>query len=126
MSELPHASLQRLNTCHPDLIRVVKKVVETYPIIVPPQGGFRGREEQNAAFERGNSRLLWPNSKHNADPSLAIDLVPSPVNWNDIHEFCYMAGFVIATAQQEGVNLLWGGRWKKIKDYPHFEIVESV
>ena len=40
--------------------------------------GHRGKEKQNAAFDNGYSELRWPDGKHNALPSLAMDVETYP------------------------------------------------
>ena len=40
--------------------------------------GHRPEDEQNAAFASGASQVRWPNGKHNALPSKAIDVQTYP------------------------------------------------
>ena len=40
--------------------------------------GHRNKEKQNAAFDAGYSKLKWPDGKHNALPSLAMDIETYP------------------------------------------------
>jgi len=84
--------------------------------------GHRGKKDQDSAFLSGNSKLRYPKSKHNSIPSTAIDLSPYPLDWDDINSFCFLAGFIMGTAKQLGVELEWGGHWKKFLDYPHYQI----
>lgn len=72
-------------------------------------------------------------SKHNSQPSKAVDVSPYPINWNNKEGFYHFAGFVRATAQQMGIKIRWGGDWngnfdlkdQNFFDLPHFEILES-
>jgi len=63
--------------------------------------------------------LIFPNSKHNKYPSLAVDLAPYPINWNNKAQFIYFAGYVMRTAEilklQGKIkhSLLWGGDWNR-------------
>ena len=70
-----------LNTCHPLLVKLFKTVIlyQDCSVIC----GRRGMEEQSIAFARGNSKLEWPKSKHNAHQSLAADVMKYPVVWDD-------------------------------------------
>ena len=87
--------------------------------------GHRGMEEQNKAFNEGNSKLRWPLSKHNANPSKAFDVVPYPKLFeSSTEEFYLMATFILAAASKVGVPIKWGGHWKTFKDLAHFELIE--
>lgn len=120
MSEFSSVSTLRLETCHPDLQRLFNEVVKHYDCSI--LCGHRGEADQNAAFDSGNSPLQYPDSLHNKMPSLAVDVAPYPIDWDDIERFHHFAGFVEATALALGVKIKWGGRFKNF-DGPHFELV---
>lgn len=119
-------SKQRLATCHPDIRKVCEQVIKTFDFSVTC--GHRGRADQEAAYKKGHSKVRFPNSAHNKLPSLAVDIVPYPVDWSDIGRFKALAAafFAVATLLKERGEItsqfVWGGTWKKLKDYPHFEI----
>ena len=85
------------------------------------------------AFLRGNSKVQFPNSKHNSLPSLAVDAAPYPIDWNDKKRFALFAGFVLGIAATKGIRLRWGGDWNmnyitldnRFDDLPHFELVQE-
>ena len=120
-----------LGECHEDLKRVFNKVIETYDCSVIE--GYRGKDEQDDAFHSGKSKLKYPKSKHNRQPSLAADVVPYPVDWLDTKQFYHFAGFVQGLAEEMGVELRWGGDWnsnrlfedQSFHDLPHFELVHT-
>ena len=113
----------RLNTCHPKIIRVLEEAIKhnDFSVIC----GHRGEAEQNEAFNKGTSKLKWPDSKHNSAPSRAVDIAPYPVDWKDLKRFYFLAGLVLGLATQMGIKLAWGGFWKSFPDFPHFELDES-
>lgn len=82
---LSKLSKQKLNTCHSDLIKLIEEVAKTERCAVIC--GFRGRYEQEKAYNSGKSKANWGQSKHNSKPSLAVDVVPMPLNWEDIESF---------------------------------------
>ena len=84
--------------------------------------GHRNKSAQNKAYREGYSKLLYPKSRHNKNPSTAIDIVPWPIDWNDIARFHFMAGVVLTVAKQFYIKLEWGGNWKNFKDMPHFQL----
>ena len=129
MPDLSEKSIERLNTCHPDLVKVVMQAIKMIDFKVIC--GERNKQEQDIAFENGLSKQKWPNSKHNVLPfSTAIDLAPYPINWNDRNRFIFLAGCIMAIAHTMGIKMRWGGDWNSdgmfndsFVDMPHFELV---
>ena len=124
-------SRQNLETCHKDLQKVFNEVVKTYDCSVVC--GHRGEADQNKAYEQGRSKVKYPDGKHNANPSYAVDVYPYPINMKNLERMVHFAGFVIGTAKSMGIDLIWGRDWyddwyKKdknrttFKDFPHFEL----
>jgi len=136
MPYLSNSSRNKLYTCHTLLQRLVNEVlkggvtaegVERKAFDVSVIAGFRGETAQNAAFTSGKSKLQWPRSKHNKRPAMALDIVPYPLDWQDIRSFQNMgvavkeAWAAIPAAERTGYALAWGGDWT-MRDYPHFEL----
>ena len=115
------ASLRRIAECHPDLQIIAHELIKVMDVSVIC--GYRGEKEQNEAFDKGFSRLRYPQGKHNQKPSLAIDIVPYPVNWNDIDRFEIMCSEVERIAKERGIKIRLGRDFKTLKDYPHIELV---
>jgi peptidoglycan L-alanyl-D-glutamate endopeptidase CwlK len=98
--------------------------------------GHRGEKEQNQAYDAGRSKLRYPDGKHNASPSRAVDVAPYPVDWEDRDRFHYFSGFVMGMATRlekkvPTLKLRWGGDWdqdtevkdNRFDDLVHFELV---
>jgi peptidoglycan L-alanyl-D-glutamate endopeptidase CwlK len=127
-------SIEKLQTCHTDLQVLLWEVIKGFDCIVLQ--GHRGEAEQNKAFADGRSKLQWPNGKHNAVPSMAVDISPYPVDWKDSGRFILLGGYVLGVAAQlrrDGrmlYDLRWGGDWnmdfdmnaEKFRDLGHFEL----
>ena len=94
--------------------------------------GQRSEERQNKLFTEGKTKVKYPNGRHNASPSRAVDVVPYPIDWNDRERFHLFAGFVLGISKSMGINLRWGGDWDQdwyvhdnmFDDFPHFELKE--
>jgi peptidoglycan L-alanyl-D-glutamate endopeptidase CwlK len=121
-------SLDRLNQCHPDLIKLMLRVDQIYPIQVIC--GFRGEKDQNIAFENKKSKLKFPNSKHNYSPSLAVDVVPDPdrntktISWMDLMAFEIMCLAIELVADDLEIKIRLG-RDFTFKDWPHVELINK-
>ena len=121
-------SLKRLETCHPKLRALMKRVVETIDISIIE--GYRGEAMQNKYLELEVSNLPYPESAHNKIPSRAVDIVPYPTGYESAHMMAFVAGFVMATAKEMDIEICWGGDWdgnytlddEKFRDYWHFEL----
>jgi peptidoglycan LD-endopeptidase CwlK len=133
------ASRAKLGTCHPKLQRLLREVdrrlttskLFDFTIVC----GHRGQAEQDAAFfarpQRSTKR--WPDSKHNQDPSTAVDIAPFPIYWDDEAAFARLVGYVQAVADEMGIGIRWGGDWngngrtedERLIDLPHLELTEE-
>ncbi len=130
MPQFGKRSKERLETCHPRLQELFNEVVKNYDCSILQ--GTRSKEEQDKFFREGKSKVQYPNSKHNSTPSMAVDVAPYPIDWNNTNRFYHFAGYVNGVADTMGINLRWGGDWDSDKDFsdnhfndlPHFEIRE--
>lgn len=123
MPKLSAASQKRLDAAHPMLVKLFAACLAD-----PACPAFtvldsqRGREAQEKAFNAGNSKAHFGQSPHNWSPSIALDVAPLPIDWEDIKAFKTLGAFVEAKAVALKIPVSWGGRWKSFKDYPHFEL----
>ena len=122
MFKFSSQSLKNLETCDPQLIFLCKKVMETQVIDFSIIQGHRTQEQQDKALISLASLVSWPNSKHNSRPSLAVDIAPYPIDWNDKESFALLAGLMLGVAASNGILIKWGGHFKSLQDMPHFEL----
>lgn len=121
-------SNQRLDTCHHLLQYIARLAIKETDFTVIC--GHRTKEEQDAAFKAGNSKLKFPKSKHNSNPSMAMDLAPYPIDWNNRERFIELAKVILRIAKEKNIPIRWGGDFNmdgdKTKndawDLPHFEL----
>ena len=131
MGVFSKGSYEKLQTCDPRLVVIFEEVVKHFDCTVVC--GHRGEAEQESSYIMGKSEKQWPDSKHNKMPSLAVDVVPYPIDWNDYKRMYYFGGYVKRVAEEHGIALRWGGDWdsdtqvldQKFNDLPHFELVEA-
>ena len=119
---MPHfgrKSREQLASCHPTLVTIATRAIEFTDFSV--LCGYRDEETQNELKAQGFSQVSWPDSKHNQHPSLAFDLAPYPIDWDDEDSFCVLAGRILQIANEIGFDLTWGGIWK-MRDLGHFQL----
>ena len=140
--KLSERSLNSLKGVNPNLVKVVERAIELTEQDFLVLEGVRSKEQCYINYGKGRtvaqcsakgvptkyaqpslSKVTWLNnplaSKHVTGN--AVDLVPSPVDWNTISKFTTISKAMKQAAKELGVDLEWGGDWTK-KDYPHFEL----
>lgn len=123
MFEFSKRSQNNLETCHPNLIELMETALKSSPIDFSVICGHRGEEAQNKAYKDGKSDLKYLESKHNETPSLAVDIAPYPIDWEDIAKFIALSEHIEKVAYDLDMPIWWGGNWKARKDYPHYELI---
>lgn len=136
MPKFSQRSLINLESCHVDLQTLFNEAIKTIDFTVTE--GFRNEKDQNKAFASGNSKVKWPHGKHNHKPSLAVDVYPYPINFNNDKLATWFGGYILGLAQMlkdEGKmkhSIRWGGSWdglgklntpSQLNDLGHFEIM---
>ena len=111
-------SLQSLSGVHPDMVAVVKKAIEITGVDFTVIEGIRNINRQRELFKAGKSTTM--NSRHITGH--AVDMVPWPVDWEDLERFEVMAEAMKAAAEELEIPIVWGGDWKSFYDAPHFEL----
>jgi|TARA_R100000742_G_C4256748_1_gene74616 hypothetical protein len=130
MPNFSRKSKLKLYSCDERLVELFNEVVKNFDCTIIE--GHRGQRAQDEAYNRGNSKVKFPNGKHNKSPSIAVDVAPYPVDWDDRDRFHYFGGYVLGIAEKMGLNIRWGGDWNqdtktkdnKFDDLVHFEIKE--
>jgi len=151
MPQFRRVERERLNTCHPSIIRVVTRALELF---CPASGGrlfvvdgWRGERKQNACYADGTSGVQWPDSPHNKIAShtlpgdgaalipysLAVDLCESDqagsvLVWDT--EWDYLAIRMFQAARECDVELhpwpiVFVRHGRETKDLPHFQLADS-
>ena len=123
------SSRKRLDTCHPLLQEICEEAIKHIDFSV--LCGERSEAEQQEAFEKGLSKVQYPDSMHNKSPSLAVDVAPYPIDWDNIPRFAHLIGLIRGIAAMKGIKIRTGSDWDsdgditdhKFMDWPHFELV---
>ena len=132
MPRFGNRSKRNLETCDQRLQNIFNEVIKHVDCSVIE--GHRDQKRQDELYDQGKTKVKFPNGRHNADPSLAADVVPYPIDWSDRERFTLFAGFVKGIAKgMYNIDLRWGGDWdsdwevqdNRFDDFPHFEIKEN-
>lgn len=138
-------SRKKMESCDARWVHIFETLAKFHNITIIE--GERGRERQDDLFHTGESKVQWPNSKHNViEPdkkagkkSLAIDAALyfphlGGIKWEDIGTARYFGGIVMGTAKimYPDTTFRWGGDWNSdmdtsnntFNDLWHLEIVE--
>ena len=137
MPKFSQESFSKLSTCHPDLQALFYEVIKSFDCTILT--GYRNQEDQEKAFAAGNTKLHYPDGKHNHQPSMAVDVTPYPIDFNNEKLALWFGGYVLGLAQKlkdEGKMthaIRWGGAWNglgdlntphMLNDLVHFELVQ--
>ena len=132
-------SKQRLATCHRDLRVLFAHVIQDFDTTIVC--GHRDKELQDRYYREGKSKLKYPNSKHNRNPSWAVDAAPfekTKIDWT-YAQMLFFAGYVKGVADRLyriGVmshRLRLGADWdmdndindETFIDIGHFELIPN-
>ncbi len=124
---LSQRSRGRLGGVHPDLVRVVERAIEITATDFTVLEGVRTQKQQAEYVRRGASKTM--NSKHLKQPDgfgHAVDLAPlvdGKPSWDWGKPYDDVSGAMKRAAAELGVEIQWGGDWKRFPDGPHYELV---
>jgi len=122
-------SRKNLETCHEDLQRLFNAVDSIFPIVITE--GYRNKVMQKYLYNIGRSKVR--RSKHNIEPSEALDVYPTPINWQNTKRMYYLGGLIRGIAISMEIKIRWGGDWdgdteildQSFNDLGHFELVDN-
>ena len=134
MPAFSRTSKKHLDTCHQDIQTIFNYVIQYFDCTIVC--GRRSKEAQNRAYDDGFSKVRYPDSKHNSIPSMAVDAIPWPIEWDNIKRMKYFAGYVMGMAKmlkKYGAiehDLITGLDWDNdtilkdttFVDHPHFQL----
>lgn len=136
---LGRQSLDRLQGVHPKLVAIVKRAIQITSQDFMVLEGVRTLARQKELYAQGRTKpgkiVTWTlNSNHFVDKHTgyghAVDLVPYPVDWNDLKKFDAVARAMMQAASELNTPIRWGADWDRDgkprergeSDSPHFEL----
>lgn len=131
MSAIPHHTSgpicalceYKLSLAHLDLVKWFRDLKSRHPD-AHVSNSFRDKEGQELAFTHGMTRLHFPDSAHNKQPSMALDIFQIDDAGKAVFDPVFCAK-VNEESLSLGHQLKWGGQWKTLGDNDHFEMTTS-
>lgn len=129
MPEFDAASAKRLKLAHPLLQKLMNAAIKKTPFMILQSQ--RGRADQEIAFKKGHTKVHFGNSAHNWNPSVALDIAPTPLNWKNHKPFLDLQmGVIMPLAKELGIPIRLGCDWdmdgetkdETFIDLPHVEL----
>lgn len=137
-ANLTPRDLTRLAGVHPNLVKVVFRAaaISKQPFMVLE--GVRTPARQAELYAQGRTKpgaiVTWTKTSNHfrkADGfGHAVDLCPSPVDWNTLSKFEAISAAMFAASAELGIPIRWGADWDQDgkprergeTDSPHFEL----
>ncbi len=123
----------RLARAHPRLQDLMNEAIKQYPFTI--LDSQRGRKAQEEAFRKHYSKVHFGDSAHNWKPSVALDLAPLPLSWDNAKKNLdrwtdLQIGIIKPLAKKMGITIRQGIDWngngdltdEKWDDLPHVEL----
>ena len=129
-------SKKKLKICSPAIQKLCFRAIIYVEIDFGIVCGHRDKVMQDSLFRSGHSKVQYPNSKHNTNPSNAVDIAVydhelKKFIWEPLSYYYYLYGVFMTIANQEGIKLRWGGNWDGDADFTdnpfldcgHYELI---
>lgn len=95
--------------------------------------GVRTRARQQELYNQGRKtpgKIVTWTLKSNHITGDAVDLIPYPLDWNDLKAFDAIAEAMFKASKELGIPIRWGADWDQDgkprergeTDSPHFEL----
>jgi peptidoglycan L-alanyl-D-glutamate endopeptidase CwlK len=128
MPAFSQRSLSARAELHPKLQQIVDEAIKVVDFVI--LDAQRGRAEQEKAFRGGFSKAHFGESAHNFKPAVALDIVPFPIDFNNVAGFRQIAKVFVDTGKRLQIPIRWGGDWdmdgdwkdERFLDWGHFEL----
>ena len=124
------ASSRNIDDAHPELQKRWQWIVNEYALLYPdepqPQISqtYRNEIDQNIIYARGSSKVRYPHSTHNLNPSWALDYFFIEIE-NGKEVTSYRQEWIDRVGELgEKLGLFWGKRWGW--DAAHLALVEKT
>ena len=126
-------SLAKLEGVDERLVAVVKRAIQITSEDFAVIEGLRSPERQAELYAQGRTKpgqiVTWTMDSPHLHGK-AVDLVPYPVDWNDLKRFDAVAHAMFTAAKELDTPIRWGADWdidgkpreKGESDSPHFEL----
>lgn len=120
-------SLSKLNhpKVHPSIKKLMITAIKTSPIDFTVIETVRTIEQQKINVAKGVSKTMKSRhipSTNKSGLCEAVDIAPYPIDWKNIKRFILLSDHIKTIAKRLNIPIQYGGDWRSLKDYPHYEL----
>lgn len=117
---------EKLKTAHPEIARWYRNDVKASYPNAHVAWAYRGKEDQERAFQEHRTKCHYPDSPHNRmvegrPESLALDLFQIDEDHRALFNPIWYAK-LSDECEQKKLPIQWGGTFKTLGDYDHFQL----
>lgn len=128
MYKFSQRSLNNLKGVHPLMVNLMHECIKTSPIDFVITEGVRTAERQKELFKQGKSKCDGVKNKSNHQIKAdgfghAVDLYPLPIQYKDAKPYIVLSKHIKKIANELKIKIRYGGDFKSLKDYPHWELI---
>lgn len=127
MADFGAQSMRARAQLHPMLRDLVDAAIQKMDFKI--LDAMRGRAAQERAFREGHSKVHFGNSAHNYNPAIAMDLFPTPFDWDNREAFIKLQLEIIRPLAKkmnipirQGIDWNGDGNINDGWDMPHVEL----
>lgn len=113
-------SVKNLAGLHPDLVKFITTLHDESHIDFEIIHGLRTQKQEDEYVAQGKSQTSHSRHIHGFAVDIAV-LVLGEIDWNSAN-YVIIGDVAKCVSSELGIPVVWGGGWKTLKDYGHFEL----
>jgi uncharacterized protein YcbK (DUF882 family) len=117
---------QKLAQVDPKLAKTVEMAAKACPFDVLVVCGYRSYADQLKAYLTGKSKAKPGQSKHNKNPSQAVDLIAADMKgqplWERLDLLYDLNDQMEKAAFKNGIKITWSKTWVRFVEFCHWEL----
>lgn len=121
---LQEKKLSQVDSKLAEIVKISAKACDFDVLVVC---GYRSYADQLKAYLTGKSKAKPGQSKHNKNPSQAVDLIAADAKgeplWNRLDLLNELNNELNKAASKIGVKIEWSKTWQKFVEFDHWQLI---